>query len=164
MSQSHQVRLIYVDAAQHDQIRLDELFGQVPQDELLEVLQSDWARQRGWQRQEGSEESFVRRLSNGVAVTFQVGGDGYVSVDWKASEQVREEEAAGMRQGLEHLVAASREEVNLLVHEVIGRALVLALPRVAREAGYEVISHEETYDEENVAVDMEMIVQIYETV
>ena len=164
MSQHHQVRMIHVDATQHDQIRLDELFGQIPQAELLEVLQSEWARREGWQCQEGSAETFVCRLSNGVAVTFQVGDDGYIAVDWKASEQVREDQAAGKRQGLEHLVAASREEVNLRVHEVIGRAMVLALPRVAREAGYEVISHEETYDEESVAVDMEMAVQIYETV
>lgn len=156
------ISVVYVDVSEFEKIRLDELFGHVPTEELLEVLQSLTQDDSRWN--ERSEHAFVCTLSNGVKLDFVVGEEGYIELTRSSAEHVESRQEQGAREKLRQKVAQVREEANLVVHGVIGRALALALPRVALKEGYEIVSESETVDNDVHVIEKEIRLYVPETI
>jgi hypothetical protein len=118
--------------------RLAELFGRVPVTEVLQVLDSEWAVERGWTAvSTGSHYQIA--LENGVAQNVVVHADGNVTLERSVPQVTVAYAAAGETQAQHSaLLAAAAGPGNLAFYQVVARGIRYALPNRARQLGWEV--------------------------
>jgi hypothetical protein len=163
MSEDHQIAIIQVDAFMEQAIQLADVLGRVPTTEIVEVLSSAWAQEVGWKTiTEGT--AYHLQLAENVGMEFQVGEDGAVRLVRRASDRVEETLRGERTEELERLLVEIQPAYNLAFNDVIGRALILALPRQAAELGYQIVEQQEAFEEETHVYDLELKMYVYENV
>lgn len=163
MSEPCQIAIVQVNAIQEETLQLDEVIGRVPTAEIVEVLNSDWAKENGWQALiEG--KSYLRQLAGNVGMEFQIETDGDVKLKRQISEMMRSDLSVEGKKRLQRMLDEVQSEYNLAFNEVIGKALILALPRQAAELGYEVVEENQHFDQQTQVIDMELKMRVYQFV
>jgi uncharacterized protein YaeQ len=153
MSKAYRIATLRVDVSQSDSIALRDVFGRVPVEELVEVLDSAWAQAQGWSTVEQGR-LYRRRLDDEVVMEIEIGDGGEARMRLRASSTVSgyastiQNESLAAQQRLRDRLQgqALRDEANLRCYEVVNEVYRLAIPRRARELQYTIV-------EENVVID-----------
>jgi hypothetical protein len=107
---------------------LDEVNGSVPVKAMIEVLESDWAREQAWTTVEGGRV-YQRVLDQGVTMTVRVSDLGQVhvtrSVHGERVEEGSAEEAVRERQ--RWVLEATAEQAQRVRGEVVARTMIRSL-------------------------------------
>jgi F420-dependent methylenetetrahydromethanopterin dehydrogenase len=166
MSNNHVIAIVQVNAFVEEELVLDEIMGRVPTAEIIEVLESEWAKREGWQIIEKSK-IYTRQFNEYVSMELQIGEGKETRLVKRAFDEVNETLEAKKEQELSRLIEETESAYNLAFNDVYGRALVQALKNHAvKEPGYEIIEKDESLDEMLHVYDLELKlkVEVYESV
>ena len=168
MSMQHQVAIVQVNAYEKETVRLAQIMDRVPSQEVMEVLASSWARQRGWRAQNGVH---VLPLPSGVSMEVSLDAGGDVTLARRASQHISHGQGVGRRRAvergarsLEGLLERQEQAYNLAFNEVVGRAVTLAVQNeIARHQNWQVVETEQEHCEETHVVDLVVRALVHET-
>jgi len=136
MSQPHQIAIVSVNMSQTETIQLGDIFGRVPVEEMVEVLNSEWATQRGWQTVQ-SGVTYQRQIAEDINLEVRIGEQGQVTVQRHAPrEDVQANVAAEVRAKQNQRLQETNQACDFAVNELVSQAMMLALPRRAEALGY----------------------------
>jgi hypothetical protein len=160
MSQPHQIAIVPVSTALNEVIHLADVMGRVPVEEMVEVLNSQWAAARGWRRVAARQDTYQRTVNQDVTLEVRVGGEGDVTIQrLSQTRQVASDQAARVGAEQQQQLQSAAEECDRAVNELIGQALMRALPVRARELGYHVVT-EQVVQQQGAVYEMVLQVEV----
>jgi len=132
MSDPIQVSFITVNASEHEKLQMCDILGKVPLAELVEILESQWAKEKQWGKV--SNSLYQKKLSNGVILQFTVNQEtGDVEIGRTISELV--ENPSNVQQILQQKVKEIADEYNHEVYCVLVETIAKALNNKANSVG-----------------------------
>jgi len=135
MSQPHQIAIVPVSTALNEVIHLGDVMGRVPVAEIVETLNSEWAAAQGWQA--AGQSAYRRVINPEVTLEVHVGGEGDVTIQrLSQTSHVQADQTSAVRARQTQRLESAAEECDRAVNELIGQALMRALPARARELGH----------------------------
>jgi len=146
--------MLQVDAFAQEEIEVADVMGQPLTDEIIEVLESEWARKEGWVKD--STGKYTNKISEHVTIEFTLGDGRSMRVRRIASDVVKSNLARTRSHELEGELAEVRDRVNEKVHSVLGRAIALGLKHRAKEQGYEFVENAPIYEQEGPVFEYEL--------
>lgn len=158
MSEEHRIVMVQVNAVEEETLRLADIMGHVPTREVVEVLDSQWARQKGWKTSIKGRE-YRLQLSEKVAMEFLIEENGEVKLKRVAASKVEESQIFSKKKVLESLLKKVKEQYNLAFNEVLGMAIAKTLSNRAKDIGYVV---DEKLHEQDHVIDMELKINVCE--
>ncbi|MCP4157610.1 MAG: hypothetical protein GY757_58405 [bacterium] len=159
MSETYRIVMVPVNAVEEETVRLADILGHIPTQEVCEVLNSQWARQKGWQTVK-KDQTYMLRLPGKLKMQIKIEENGQVNLKRFAQSNVRTEDRRREKNRLEQLIKNEGRQYNLAFNEVLGRALAKSLSNRAKETGYEVV--EEHQNTQGHVIDMELKMNVYE--
>jgi len=163
MSQHRQI-VVAINLVKQSVIELDDVLGEVPVQQIVDVLESEWARGQGW-RPATNGQTYVRNFGSHLTVEFSIEQDGSIRLARRASDRVDPGVRAERQEELERELAGITEDCSVALHDVLSRALVEALPVRAGQFGDVVgVQRSSMEQEANHVYFMEVRVQLQEYV
>ena len=160
MSRAYQVATLRVEVSQTEEMSLTDVFGRVPTRELVEVLDSDWAKAQGWSPVQPGR-LYSSRVADGVEMEIEVGEAGQAHMRLRASATMQQTAEAGqarLREVLQHKEV--RDAANLKCYQVVNKVYALAVPRRAAELKYTIVDQEVQPDEQFHRVRIELRLRV----
>lgn len=163
MSNNRQIT-VEINLVRQNVIELDNVFGEVPVQQIVGILESEWAEGQGW-RVETPGQTYVRDFSKHTTVEFNIDQDGRIRLVRRATDQVASDMQADRQEQLERELSGIQEEYSVALHDVLSRSLVAAMPVRAREFGNVVgVQRSSAEQEANHTYFMEVRLQVQEFV
>ena len=163
MSESHRIVMVQIDAVKEETIRLADIMGHIPTSEVKEVLNSPWAREKGWQTMEKDRQyrlEIPAKVGTKVGMEFHIEENGDVRLKRFARSSVARGKAQSEKIALAQILGGIADQYNLAFNEVLGRAIAKSLEHRAQELGYEIVDHQ-THQQDHI-IDMELKMNVYE--
>ncbi len=159
MSKPQQVIMVQIDASQHEEVMLRDIFGRVPVAELAEVLADagTWQAPGDAPWQSVGPGRFRRAITAEVAMEIHIDGD-QARVSRHSTAQVDQVEQAAVQARLAELLADPlvRDRYNFALNEVLGQTYSRAMRNQAAALGYTVVAKQITFDRTRLCFDVEL--------
>lgn len=163
MSESYRIVMVQVDAVKEETVRLADIMGHIPTREVTDVLNSQWAREKGWQTKVKDRQYCLEipaKVGTKVGMEFHIEENDDVRLKRFAESSVTPGKAQTEKIALAHLLEGIEEQYNLAFNEVLGRAIAKFLLNRARDLGYEIVDQQ--MHEQDHIIDMELKMNVYE--
>jgi|SRR5215813_1373917 len=165
MSSHHQITVVQVNACREEVVQLGEVLGRVPVMEIKEVLNSEWAKQKGW-RCLTMNQSYHLTLSHHIGMEIQIDELGEARLFRRAQMETDYGDQESMRRQLDQELDELEQTYNLRFHEVVGRSMARALIHQAEKEGHIIVDKIGMPDELTAAhdtgvIDLEIRLQVY---
>ncbi len=163
MSEQYKIVMVQVDAAQEETIRLADIMGHIPTSEVKEVLNSQWAREKGWKtvvRDRQYRLEIPAKVRTKVGMEFFIEEKGDVRLKRLAESSVALGNERSEKIALANLLEGLTDQYNLAFNEVLGRAIAKSLEHRAQELGYKIVDRQ--MHQQDHIIDMELKMNVYE--
>ena len=154
---------IDVFVEKNEVVYLGDIMNRVPVEEMLEVLNSAWAREHGWIKAR-YQEIYRLKLPMGITMEIRITADGEVQLRRSGKVTVVKGEESAAQQRLEQAIAQAKEQYNLEFHQVLAHTWLLCLPKAALEHDYTIVSQTDNIQEQAYIYDMELKLQVSVTI